>query len=242
MPAFSPTLDTASWVLGALTGRGGRPQGSPGIDSAQLPYFTDPIAMMASGSVDAVVTTEPSYLHPGAGDRGDGAGPCTCSSEKPLGVYTKQVRRMLAVGAATPSVVLGAMFNQRVNPLFSRLKQILSSGEIGNVRRATWRSPSAAPWRGRWRRAPGGPAKSTYGSGCSEPQASVYAKVPFGFAHDIDGRRRDGDPQLRPQRNRGVHHRHARHDGVRSPRGPLRAGKISSTTACTPPSHDCANP
>lgn len=45
---------------------------------------------------------------------------------------------MLDVAAATPGVRLAAMFNQRANPLWARIKGILDSGEMGDPRRASW--------------------------------------------------------------------------------------------------------
>ena len=187
-------------VLGALTGRSEATAAFARDRFGTVPYFTDPIAMMESGTVDAVVTTVPHYLHPELAIAGMERG-LHVLVEKPLGVYTKQVRRMLAVGAATPSLVLGAMFNQRVNPLFSRLKQILSSGEIGDVRRATWAITNwfrpqsyydSAAWRGTWGGEGGGVLINQAAHQIDLWQwlfgtpASVYAKVPFGFAHDID--------------------------------------------------------
>ena len=107
-------------TVGALTGRSAATAASVRERFGSLPYFTDAIAMMDSGTVDAIVTTVPHYLHPELAIAGMERG-LHVLVEKPLGVYTKQVRRMLDVAAATPSVVLGAMFNQRANPLFARL-------------------------------------------------------------------------------------------------------------------------
>ena len=165
-----------------------------------LPYFTDPIEMMDSGTVDAIVTTVPHYLHAEMAIAGMDRG-LHVLVEKPLGVYTKQVRRMLEVAEATPSVVLGAMFNQRANPLFARLKQVISSGELGQLRRGTWvitnwfRPQSyfdSSPWRGTWGGEGGGVLVNQAAHQvdlwqwlCGTP-ASVIAKIPFGFAHDID--------------------------------------------------------
>ena len=121
-------------TVGALAGRSAATAAAVRERFGDLPYFTDPIEMMDSGTVDAIVTTLPHYLHPEMAIAGMDRG-LHVLVEKPLGVYTKQVRRMLEVAEAIPSVVLGAMFNERANPLFARLEQVISSGELGQLRR-----------------------------------------------------------------------------------------------------------
>lgn len=186
--------------VGALAGRSAATRAAVRERFSDVPYFTDPIAMMESGEVDAIVTTVPHYLHPEMAIAGMERG-LHVLVEKPLGVYTKQVRRMLEVAEQTPSVLLGAMFNLRANPLFARLKQVIAGGEIGDLRRATWVSThwfrpqsyyDSAAWRGTWGGEGGGVLVNQAAHQidlwqwlCGVP-ASVVAKVPFGFAHDID--------------------------------------------------------
>ena len=109
---------------------------------------------------------------------------------------------MLDVAAATPGVRLAAMFNQRANPLWARIKGILDSGEIGDPRRASWlimrwfRPQSyydSSPWRGTWGGEGGGVLLSQAAHQmdlwhwlCGPPRETVWAKVSFGFAYDID--------------------------------------------------------
>lgn len=47
--------------VGALTGRSAATAGSVRERFGDLPYFTDPIEMMDSGTVDAIVTTVPHH-------------------------------------------------------------------------------------------------------------------------------------------------------------------------------------
>ena len=65
-------------------------------DGYGVPFHTDYVAMLDSGQVDAVVTTVPHYLHPqmavDALERG-----IHVLVEKPAGVYTGQVRRLLDI-------------------------------------------------------------------------------------------------------------------------------------------------
>ena len=103
----------------------------------EVPFFTDYKEMIASGLVDAVVTTVPHYLHPVmaiyAMERG-----MPVLVEKPAGVYAKAVREMNECSAAHPDVPFGIMFNQRTNKLYQRLREIVQSGELGEIRRSNW--------------------------------------------------------------------------------------------------------
>lgn len=186
-------------TVGALTGRSAATAASVRERFGGVPYFTDPIEMMDSGTVDAIVTTVPHYLHPDLAIAGMERG-LHVLVEKPLGVYTKQVSRMLDAVVATPSVVVGAMFNQRANPLFARLREAISGGEIGELRRVTWTITNwfrpqsyydASPWRGTWGGEGGGVLVNQAAHQVDLWQwlfgtpTSVWARVPFGLAHDF---------------------------------------------------------
>ena len=58
--------------------------------------------------------------------------------EKPAGVYTKQVREMNAEAEKHPEVVFGMMFNQRTNCVYRKLRELVQSGEYGEIRRTNW--------------------------------------------------------------------------------------------------------
>ncbi len=187
-------------AVGAMSGRSAATGALIAERFPQVPFFTDATELMDSGQVDAVVTTVPHYLHPQMAIDGMQRG-LHVLVEKPLGVYTKQVQQMLDVAAATPKLRLAAMFNQRANPLYARIKEILASGEIGDLRRATWivtnwfRPQSyydSSPWRGTWGGEGGGVLVNQAAHQmdlwhwlCGAPR-TVWSKVPFGFAHDID--------------------------------------------------------
>ena len=79
--------------------------------------------------------------------------------EKPAGVYTLQVRDMLAEADKHPELTFGMMFNQRTNCVYRRLKALLDSGELGALKRVTWvvtdwyRSQAyydSGAWRATW--------------------------------------------------------------------------------------------
>jgi predicted dehydrogenase len=99
--------------------------------------FTDAIEMLDSGLIEAVTVATPHYDHPtyviAAIERG-----IHVVSEKPAGVYTKAVREMNAVADAHPEVCFAMMFNQRTDPLYIKMKEILDSGELGKMKRVNW--------------------------------------------------------------------------------------------------------
>ena len=93
--------------------------------------------MLDSGDVDAVITCVPHYLHPEMGIAALRHG-IHALVEKPAGVYTKQVSELNAYAATKPELTFAIMFNQRNNPLYRRIKEIVDAGEIGAIRRTNW--------------------------------------------------------------------------------------------------------
>jgi predicted dehydrogenase len=57
--------------------------------------------------------------------------------EKPAGVYTKQVREMNDA-AIQSGKVFSMMYNQRTNPLYQKLRELIRSGELGEITRTNW--------------------------------------------------------------------------------------------------------
>ncbi|MBT2250309.1 Gfo/Idh/MocA family oxidoreductase [Arthrobacter sp. BHU FT2] len=164
-----------------------------------VPFFDDYLAMLESGSVDAVVTCVPHYLHPEMGIAAL-TRDIHALVEKPAGVYTKQVRELNAVAAAKPELTFGIIFNQRNNPLYRKLKEIIDNGEIGAIRRSNWIITKwwrpqgyydSSAWRATWGGEGGGVLVNQAPHQldlwqwiCGMPR-SVYAKAAFGFRRDI---------------------------------------------------------
>lgn len=92
--------------------------------------------LINSGEVDAILIATPHYFHPEYAIKGFAAG-LHVLSEKPAGVYTKQVREMNEA-AAKSDRVFGLMFNHRTDPVFKKAKQLIESGELGELRRVNW--------------------------------------------------------------------------------------------------------
>ncbi|MBQ8312963.1 MAG: Gfo/Idh/MocA family oxidoreductase [Clostridia bacterium] len=100
-------------------------------------FFDTAEAMLDSGLIDACIVATPHYDHPGL------AIECMKRSihvlvEKPAGVYTKQVREMMAVADQHPEVKFGLMFNQRTNHVYRKAREIVQSGKYGQIRRTNW--------------------------------------------------------------------------------------------------------
>lgn len=119
--------------------------------------WDDAEAMMSSGEIDAVIIATPHYDHPPMAMFAFEQG-LHVLIEKPAGVYTKQVREMNKV-AAESDKLFSIMYNQRCNPLYKKLRELISSGELGEIRRTNWivthwyRSQSyydSGGWRATW--------------------------------------------------------------------------------------------
>ena len=98
--------------------------------------FDNAYAMMDSGKVNAILVAVPHYDHPTFALEGFKRG-LHVLVEKPAGVYTKQVEEMNAA-SKDAGVVFAMMFNQRTNPLYRKMREIVKSGEMGEIRRTSW--------------------------------------------------------------------------------------------------------
>ena len=101
-----------------------------------IKYFDNAEDMFKSGECDVVIICVPHYFHPDlailAMDNN-----LHCIVEKPAGVYTLQVKEMLK-RHETSDKVLGIMFNQRTNPVFKKMREMIQNGTIGEVKRTNW--------------------------------------------------------------------------------------------------------
>lgn len=102
----------------------------------KLAYFTDYHDMLNSGKIDVVIIATPHYLHPVIAQDAFRA-KVNVISEKPAGVYTKAVREMNEA-AAKSGVQFGIMFNQRTNPVYKKAREMVQSGELGQLKRLVW--------------------------------------------------------------------------------------------------------
>ncbi len=122
-----------------------------------IAIFSDASEMMKSGLVDAIIVATPHYDHPRLVMEALELG-LHAMCEKPAGVYTKAVREMNEA-AAKSDKVFAIMFNQRTNCVYRKMKEIVDSGELGEIRRVNWlitdwfRSQAyydSGAWRATW--------------------------------------------------------------------------------------------
>ena len=105
------------------------------IPGAQV--FTEGSELIASGMCDAILIATPHYQHPPLAAEAFRHG-LHVMCEKPAGVYTLQVREMIAEADKHPELVFGMMFNQRTNCTYRKMKEMIDAGEIGQIKRMSW--------------------------------------------------------------------------------------------------------
>ena len=128
-------------------------------DFPDIPVYETAGAMFASGNCDVVLIETPHYEHTSLAIEAMAAG-LHVVVDKPAGVYTKQVKEMLrAHKEQYPDRMLGIMFNQRTNPVFKKMKEMIAEGKLGEIKRTNWiitdwyRSDAyygSGSWRATW--------------------------------------------------------------------------------------------
>ncbi|MCF0133107.1 MAG: Gfo/Idh/MocA family oxidoreductase, partial [Blautia sp.] len=149
---------------------------------------------------DAVIICTPHYQHPTLAAEAFRAGKHVMC-EKPAGVYTLQVRDMIAEADKHPELTFGMMFNQRTNCLYRKMKEILDSGRMGKMKRVTWIITDwyrtqyyydSGAWRATWEGEGGGVLLNQCPHQldllqwlCGLP-VKVHAHMQYGKWHDIE--------------------------------------------------------
>ncbi|WP_425609266.1 Gfo/Idh/MocA family protein [Thalassobacterium sedimentorum] len=100
------------------------------------PKFSEGIELIQSGTVDAVLIATPHYAHTTLGIAALEAGLHTLV-EKPISVHKEDCERLIAAWQ-DPKLVFSAMFNQRTDPAYCKVKSLIESGELGSVQRINW--------------------------------------------------------------------------------------------------------
>ena len=165
----------------------------------KLACFENADDLFAAKCVDAVIIATPHYFHPPLAIQAmeNGVHPLC---EKPAGVYTRQVRQMNEV-AEKSGLVFGVMFNQRTLGQHQKLKELVESGELGEIKRTVYiinswfRAQSyydSGGWRATWAGEGGGVLANQCPHNldlwqwiCGMP-GRVRAFCHFGKYHDIE--------------------------------------------------------
>lgn len=165
----------------------------------EIPAFEDAGDLYKSGLCDAVLIAVPHYDHSPLAITAFAHG-LHVMTEKPAGVYTKQVIDMNNA-AAKSGKVFGIMYNQRTNPVYIKLRDMVKSGELGHIKRITWiitdwYRPQAyhdsSTWRSTWSGEGGGtlinqnPHQLDLWQWIFGMPDRVYARASFGKYYDIE--------------------------------------------------------
>jgi len=122
-----------------------------------LPGFTTDRALIASGLVDAVLIATPHYFHTDTGIAALRAG-LHVLVEKPISVQRADCERLIAAHRDR-RLVFAAMFNQRSDPLYRKLRELVQHGTLGKIHRVQWTVTnwfrphayySLSAWRATW--------------------------------------------------------------------------------------------
>lgn len=125
--------------------------------------FADSKKLLRSGEVDAVMIETPHFSHTTIGIDALSLGIHTLV-EKPISVHKADCEKLIAAHK-NKKVVFAAMFNQRSDPHYIKLKEILDKGMLGEITRVNWiitdwyRSEhyyKTGGWRATWKGEGGG--------------------------------------------------------------------------------------
>ena len=104
-------------------------------DKVQI--FSDAEAMIRSGSIDAILIATPHYQHTSLGIAAIEQG-IHLMVEKPISAHKADAERLIAVAEKHREIVFGGMFQLRTEPRYLKLKQLIASGELGEIVRMNW--------------------------------------------------------------------------------------------------------
>ena len=165
----------------------------------EVPVFANATELFESGTCDAVIIATYHYAHPTLAIEAFEHG-LHVITEKPAGVYTKQVKEMNAA-AAKSDKKFGIMYNQRTNPVYQKLREMIKRGDFGHIKRitwiiTTWYRPQAyhdsSTWRSTWSMEGGGtlinqnPHQLDMWQWMFGMPDRVYSKVSFGKYYNIE--------------------------------------------------------
>lgn len=171
---------------------------SPVADGLGIPHFTALDALISSGKCNAVLIATPTWNHFAAGAAALQAG-LHVMMEKPIGLSVAEGEQLLKL--QSDAQVFALMLNQRADPLFLAMRDVIQSGALGPITRTQWTMTNwfrpevyfqVSDWRATWRGEGGGLLLNqcihnldVYQWLCGMP-SSVQAYCQFGKYHDIE--------------------------------------------------------
>jgi predicted dehydrogenase len=164
-----------------------------------VPGFDTATDLIKSKLCDSVLIATPHYDHTTIGVQVLKRG-LHLMVEKPISVHKSDAEKLIGAHK-DPTQVFAAMFNQRTNPAYQKIRQLIHSGELGNVRRIHWtitdwfRSQAyydSGGWRATWAGEGGGvllnqcPHQLDLMQWLFGMPASVHSFCRFGKFHDVE--------------------------------------------------------
>jgi predicted dehydrogenase len=162
--------------------------------------FADPVALLRSGLVDAVLIATPHPTHAPLALAALKAG-FHVLLEKPFAVHKAEALQVAAAAKRRPRQIFGLVFNQRTDPYFRKIRELIRGGTFGPVRRihwtiTNWFRPEAyyqsSSWRATWAGEGGGvllnqcPHNLDLLQWMTGMPVCVRAHCHFGRYHDIE--------------------------------------------------------
>lgn len=126
-------------------------------------FYTDYKKLIEKADVDAILVATPHYSHYEIATYAF-ENNLHVLMEKPAGVYTKRVQKMND-SAIKSGKVYAMMYNERMNPYYIKIREIIQTGQLGELKRFNWiitdwyRSQAyfdSSEWRGTWEGEGGG--------------------------------------------------------------------------------------
>ncbi|MDZ5253753.1 Gfo/Idh/MocA family oxidoreductase [Clostridium sp. LIBA-8841] len=106
-------------------------------DLKDVSLFTSYEDMLESGKIDMVMICTPHFNHPSMAIKAieSGIHPLI---EKPVGVFSDEVEELMKCIERHPNILSGVLYCRRTSQAFNKVKDIISSGKIGELKRANW--------------------------------------------------------------------------------------------------------
>ena len=156
LPGMPPIAQPADCVLTAVSARNTTAKAQ--IEAMGVRYFQNWKDLIASDACDAIVITVPHFAHHEIAVAALRAGKHILC-EKPMTIRASDAIAIRQAQKENPESKLAMMLNQRANPLLQRIKAIIDSAELGQMRNSNyittdwWRPDSyyeSNSWRGTW--------------------------------------------------------------------------------------------
>lgn len=129
----------------------------------QVKHFPDSATMIRSGEIDAILIATPHYSHTAIGIDALKRG-LHVMVEKPISVHKADCMKLIAAHK-NKRKVFAAMFNQRTDPFYIKIRDMVRGGKLGKILRVNWiitnwfRTDAyyaSSDWRATWRGEGGG--------------------------------------------------------------------------------------